>query len=152
MCGSTVARAIMKGQQSDRLWLAPKESFSNYLQALAGHAIRSLEDFPPKTEVIVNGARHIRREDGAIPFIVSYAGVIGPVVEIDRIPVRIPVPWVEEPQGQDAHVIRMGAMLSAGMLGQQKLRMYMDFRRKGDDDGWAINTPSGRGHQEAMDG
>jgi hypothetical protein len=150
MCGSAVARAIMKGQQSDRLWLEPKETFSRYIQALAGHAIRSLEDFPPGTEVVLNGARHIRKQDGSIPFIVSYAGVIGPVVDLDRIPVRVPVLWVEEPRGQDAHIIRLGASLSAGMLGQQKLRLCMDFRRR-DENGGLADPAIGRGHQEAMD-
>lgn len=151
MCGSATARAIMKGQQSDRLWLAPKKTFNDYILSLAGHAIRSLEDFPPGTEIIVNGARHVRRQDGSIPFIMSYPGIIGPVVDLERIPVRVPALWVEEPQGEDAHVVRLGAILSAGMLGAQRLRLSLDFRRREDGDDRFDNQAFGRGNQEALE-
>lgn len=134
MCGGAVVQSIMRHQRSERLWLPMRSQVESYIAALARHAASSMDSFPPGAEAVVNGVRSVRRNDGSISGILAYPLVVGPEYNKSRTPVRMVVPWMNTPQGNDSHSISFGCSYSAGRDGEFRLRGWLDFVQRDADD------------------
>jgi len=94
---------------------------------------RELMPFSPG-EVTIRGIRSRRRENGSMPFTIAIPGVIGPIIQPDKIPVKMRSFWVSEPVGEDSHQVILNAAFSSGQFGEQKLRLNLDFLQRRDPD------------------
>lgn len=118
----------------NRIWLRIRPDIEGYLREIVGQAIRSDEDFPPGSSVTIRGLNHVRQADGSVPFQIVLNGLVGPVTDLDRIPIKLQNIWDTGPIGPEGRSVKLGLLFSTGATGNQKVRMYLEFEGENNED------------------